>query len=101
MITDAERRQILHNAIAWEVSMGNRVAWVGLYEAHIWRMPAKVNHVVHGVLSLLTMGGWLVVWALVALSQPKPKRVGIFVNESGQVQQFVVPVIQPTAQLVS
>ena len=93
-ITATERRQILHNMLMMEASRGNRVAWVGVYEAHIWRMPAPVNHVLHGVLSLLTFGLWLFVWLLVVVLQPKPVLVGIAVNEQGQPYTFR-PQLQP------
>jgi hypothetical protein len=88
MITDVERRQILHNTLMLETSQGNRVAWVGRYEAHVWRMPAKINHVVHGVLSLLTFGLWLVIWALVALTEASPVLVGVGVDQWGQLYTF-------------
>lgn len=87
-ISATERRQILHNILTMEVSQGNRVAWVGAYEAHIWRMPVPVNNVLHGVLSLLTFGLWLIVWLLVVVSQPKPVLVGVAVNEQGQPYGF-------------
>ncbi|GAA3121533.1 putative membrane protein [Kribbella aluminosa] len=88
MITDVERRQILHNALMLEASQGNRVTWVGVYQAHVWRMPAATNHLLHGVLSLLTFGLRLLVWALVALTEAKPQLVGIAVNEYGQIYVF-------------
>jgi hypothetical protein len=88
MITDTERRQILHSTLMLEASQGARVAWVGTYEAHVWRRPAPINHLLHGVLSLLTFGLWLLVWALAALTEPAPQLVGIGVNEYGQLYTF-------------
>lgn len=88
MVTDMERRLILQNALMLETSQGNRIAWAGVYEAHVWRMPAPINHVLHGVLSLVTFGLWLVIWLLVVVSQPKPVLVGVAVNENGQLYTF-------------
>lgn len=94
-VSDTERRQILHNILTMEVSQGNRVAWVGPLEAHIWRMPVPVNNVLHGVLSLLTFGLWLVIWLLVVVLQPKPVLVGVGVNELGQPYMFTPHPIDP------
>jgi hypothetical protein len=88
MITDAERRQILQSTLILETSQGNRISWVGVHEAHVWRMPAPTNHVLHGVLSLLTFGLWLVIWALVALTEAKPQLIGIGVDQYGQLFTF-------------
>lgn len=90
-ISAAERRQILHNILTLEASQGNRIAWVGLYEAHVLRMPAPVNHLVHGVLSLVTFGLWLIVWILVMIAQPNAKLVGIAIDEYGQPYMFDPP----------
>jgi len=43
-----------------------------------------VNHVLHGVLSLLTCGLWLLIWLIVAAAGG-PKREQIFVDEWGGV----------------
>lgn len=88
IVSDTERRMILHNILTMETSQGNRVAWIGIYEAHVWRMPAPVNHILHGVLSLLTFGLWLIIWLLAVISQPKPVLIGIAVNEQGQPYTF-------------
>jgi len=90
-ISGTERRQILHNILTMEVSQGNRVAWVGPFEANIWRMPVPVNNVLHGVLSLLTFGLWLIIWLLVVVSQPKPVLVGVGVDQQGQPFTFNPP----------
>lgn len=90
-ISAQERRQILHNILAMEVSQGNRVAWVGLYEAHLLRMPAPINHVLHALLTLLTFGLWLVIWVVLSAAQPKPVLFGIAVDEHGQPYMFDPP----------
>jgi hypothetical protein len=69
-------------------TQGNRVAWVGVYETHVWRTPAPVNHILHCILSLLTFGLWLLIWVLLAVSQPKPQLVGVAVNEYGHLYMF-------------
>lgn len=90
-ISDAERRQILHNILMMEASQGNRIVWVGQYQAHFWRMPAPVNNLLHGVLSLLTFGLWLIVWILALATQPKPVFVGVVIDEQGQPWFFDPP----------
>lgn len=88
VISAAERRQILHNILAVEVGQGNRVAWIGTYEAHIWRMPAQVNHILHLILTLFTFGLWAIVWFLAAVTQPKAVLIGVAVDEAGQPFTF-------------
>lgn len=88
MMTDAERQMILQNALMMETSQQNRVAWVGMFEAHVWRMPPKINHWLHGILSLLTWGLWLIVWLIVMATEAKPVLVGIAVDPYGQLYEF-------------
>lgn len=89
-ISDMERRQILHNALVMETTQGNRVAWVGVHEAHVWRMPPKTNHLIHLLLTLFTFGLWLIVWLIVALTEPAPQLVGVAVDASGVLHNFPV-----------
>lgn len=88
-MTGSERQQILHHALLMEVAQGNRVAWVGLHEAHIWRTPAPINHTLHGIATVLTCGMWALLWLLLVVLQPKPQLVGVAVDERGQLYQFL------------
>ena len=44
----------------------------------------KTNHLLHLILSIVTLGLWLIVWAVIALSGGEQRRL-LWVDESGQV----------------
>jgi hypothetical protein len=70
---------------------------VGALTAQGWRMESQMdyqavlvkghrpNHVLHLILSVLTAGLWLIVWAIIAITGGE-KRMVVIVNESGQVR---------------
>jgi hypothetical protein len=52
------------------------------------RRRAPVNHVMHAILSLLTLGLWLIVW-LVVVMVPRTQRMSLRVDESGMCGPFL------------
>lgn len=86
MITDADRRAQLNQAVSWEVGMGGRVVQYTPTEVVIARPAAPVNHVVHCLLTLFTFGLWGIVWFLAAVTRPGPQYVGLSVDEFGFVR---------------
>lgn len=50
-------------------------------------IPKQTKHVVHAILSLVTLGLWLVVWFFVALLA-REKQVTLRVDEYGQITQL-------------
>ena len=48
----------------------------------------KVNHILHLILSVLTAGIWLIVWAILVATN-KPQRIVLSLNEQGQVERSV------------
>lgn len=56
-----EKKRSLASAITSQVAKGGRVESQGDFNAVIVK-GKDVNHVLHLILSLLTFGGWLLVW---------------------------------------
>lgn len=82
--TADRRRAMLGAAVSSYVRMGGEVEYQDDWRA-IVAFQHKPNHVLHGVLSLLTLGLWLPVWALVAIGN-KRNRYELIVDEYGQVR---------------
>lgn len=73
MTTDAptrksadERKAILAQRIALNVSKGSRVESQGDYQA-VLVQGNRPNHVLHLILTLVTLGIWVIVWIMVAI----------------------------------
>ncbi|WP_336084136.1 hypothetical protein [Nocardia sp. SSK8] len=79
----------LDAAIADEVGAGARVEYRGEVNAVVI-CGNKPNHILHLILSVVSCGLWLPMWALVAWLNYE-ERVMITVDESGQVSRKVVP----------
>lgn len=83
--TDSQRQQALATAVQKEVARGARVESQSAYSA-IVRYGKPVNHVLHLILTVLTLGFWLLVWVtLVVLGIVKRKAVALQVDEFGNV----------------
>ena len=90
MATDAERRAALDARIARELAAGASLESQTGYNA-VLVAGKKVNHILHLILSVLTAGIWLIVWALLVLTN-KRRRTVLFVNEDGVVESTVTQV---------
>jgi hypothetical protein len=64
MATDAERREALDGAVQRAVEKGARLESRTDYSA-VLVVANKPNHVLHLVLSIVTLGIWLLTWFLV------------------------------------
>jgi hypothetical protein len=86
-VTDEQRRRLLQHQVDQTILHSGfesvRLEGQSAYQATLLR-GQPINHVVHGVLSLLTCGLWLFVWLIVGLAGG-PKREQIFVDEWGGV----------------
>lgn len=83
--SDSTRRQRLAQAIQTEVVRGGRVETQSDYNAVI-RYEAKTNHVLHLILSILTVGLWAFVWVTIGIiNMVKNKAVTLSVDEFGNV----------------
>jgi hypothetical protein len=83
---DADRRkQTLAQAVANEVRGGWSVESQSDFQAVMVQPGTKVNHLLHLVLSLITLGIWLIVWALVTLMHKRTRHEVISVDEFGNM----------------
>jgi hypothetical protein len=77
-----ERKAILASRVAYYVGSGYRPESQTEYQATLVR-GHRPNHVLHLILSLVTVGLWLVVWFFVAISSGERRKV-ITVDEYGR-----------------
>lgn len=86
-ISDATRRSNLATAVNREVATGGHVESQTGYNALV-RHGNRPNHVLHLILTLVTLGFWLWVWiAIVIFHHATKKTVSISVDEFGNVNK--------------
>jgi hypothetical protein len=85
MATDAERRQALESRIALELTSGGVLESQTAYTAVVIH-GKKTNHILHLILSVITAGLWLIVWAVLILTR-KQQRVVLSVDDEGVVNR--------------
>lgn len=79
-----ERKQLLAQVVQGEISKGaGRVESQGDYYVTLVR-GHRPSHVLHLLLSIITLGLWIVVWILVAMGSGE-KRMMVSVDEYGYV----------------
>jgi hypothetical protein len=81
---DSERRkQALATAVANEVRAGWNVQSQTDYQA-VMNIPAeKTNHILHLILTLLTLGLWVIVWIALVIIHKGEQREVISIDEYG------------------
>lgn len=84
-VSTEQRKSQLARSVANNVRKGWRIESQTDYQA-VMVKGNRTNHVLHLILSILTLGVWLIVWALVALMGGE-KRMVVEVDEYGQVLQ--------------
>lgn len=72
--TTEERKEILAQHIANLVAQGRRVESQGDFQAVMVR-GNKVNHVLHLILTLVTLGLWVIIWLVLALSGGEKREI--------------------------
>jgi hypothetical protein len=81
---DSERRKsALASAVANEVRQGWHVQSQSDYQAVMIKEGTKVNHILHLILTLITLGLWAIVWIILAVTHKREKREVISVDEYG------------------
>lgn len=78
-----ERKAALAQHVAQAIARGARVESQSDYQAVVV-YGKRVNHVLHAILSVLMVGLWLIVWALLVLTGGE-KRNLIQVDDYGRV----------------
>lgn len=82
-VDEAHRQRQLANAVQQEVARGWRVESQGPTNA-ILRTGKRPNHVLHLLLSIFTLGVWLIVWLFLAVVKHE-KAMSINVDPYGNV----------------
>lgn len=78
-----ERKAILARVIAFDVGSGCRVESQTDYSAVLVR-GHRPNHVLHLILTIITLGLWAIIWILVAIFGGE-KRFPVTIDEYGHV----------------
>jgi len=78
-----ERKSLLAQNVATAVASGGRIQSQSDFQAVI--VTGKpVNHILHLILTVLTLGLWLIVWAILIVTGGEKRRM-IAVDEFGNV----------------
>lgn len=77
-----QRRAVLSSVVAAEVRHGWRVESQTDFQV-VFIRGRRPNHLLHLVLSIITLGIWLIVWALVSISSNEVRTV-VTVDEYGR-----------------
>ena len=80
---DRRRRKILDTSVMDAIGKGWSIESRGQYHAVIVE-GERVNHLLHLILSIITVGLWLIVWFILATSGGQ-QRMMIYVDEQGEV----------------
>jgi hypothetical protein len=81
--TDAERKALLANTLQGQVANGARIESQGDFQAVVVR-GHRVNHLLHFLIGLITLGIWWLVWIVIAITGGE-KRQMITVDQFGNV----------------
>lgn len=84
-ISTEQRRAILASNVAADVKRGWRVESQTDYQATLAK-GHRPNHILHLILTLLTLGIWGIVWIIVTLTNRERRRV-FTVDEFGNVMR--------------
>lgn len=81
--SDAERKALLANTLQGQVASGSRIESQGDFQAVVVK-GHRVNHLLHFLIGLLTLGIWWLVWIVLAITGGE-KRQMITVDQFGNV----------------
>ena len=81
--TSDERKALLAQAVANAVRQGARIEAQSDYQAIVVQ-GKPVNHILHLILTLVTLGFWVIVWIILVLTGGEKRRT-ITVDEWGNV----------------
>lgn len=84
-VSEDMRRAALAERVAFLGRSGWRVESHTNFQA-VMVKTHRPNHILHLILSIVTLGLWLIVWAIVALKGKQRGRMVITVNEAGEIR---------------
>lgn len=79
--TAEERKELLARTLAGQIAAGGRVESQSDFQAVVVN-GKKVNHVLHLILTLVTLGFWVIIWIALAIFGGE-KRSMVTVDEFG------------------
>lgn len=81
--TADQRRTALAENLQQAVRQGWRVESQTEFQANLVK-GHRTNHILHLILSIVTLGLWLIVWLIVALTNKEKRRV-VMIDEYGRI----------------
>ena len=78
---DEERHRILQRYLTLMVAQGRIIERESEFEAVVGQKP--INHVMHGLLTLLTLGFWVLVWLAIVFNSREQGGEIVSVDEYG------------------
>lgn len=84
-VSEQQRREALANAVSREVGGGWHVESQADYQAVLVKHGTKVNHILHLLLTLITLGLWALVWIWVAVFKKREHHKVIAVDAFGNM----------------
>ena len=82
-----DSRAALDRAVANELATGAELVSQAGTNAVLTK-GKKVNHILHLLLSVITAGLWLIVWAILVATN-KPQRIVLSVTDAGRIERSV------------
>jgi hypothetical protein len=95
MTTDAERREALDGAVRRALEKGARLESRTDYSA-VLVVDNKPNHLLHLVLSIVTLGIWLLTWLLI-VRRGNEARIQVSVDEDATIHTKPLARSKPSA----
>lgn len=85
-LSDGEREARLERAINYQIAQGSKLANQGKFEA-VMISGRKINHILHLLLAVFTLGLWLIIWAIMGIFGGESQYT-LGVDEYGKVTRF-------------
>jgi hypothetical protein len=82
-LSDTERERILEEAVAGRVQTGETVVHRQAFSTTLRSDPGKPSHLLHLILTILTLVLWLIPWVIISASS-KARHSVIAVDEHGR-----------------
>lgn len=85
-----ERKSTLSRAVQEQLRYGGRIESASDFQV-VLLFGESVNHLLHFLIGILTIGAWWIVWLILAVSNRRIRR-SLYIDEAGVIHSQDVPV---------
>lgn len=85
VVPDSERADLLERTVSFKIANGAKLEHRSEFEA-VMTSGRKINHILHLLLTIFTLGLWLIIWALMGMFGGE-SRYTLRVDEHGTVSE--------------